>query len=136
MPTADAPAEVRWLLSSQFPDGRRFVTDRRLLLEAKYVQGPFPADTLAPEKVEHFLAWRTTHGFELADLRVTGPEGHYRTPRGIVLNPKYIDFLKRLKTIRHLHFRGSGERDPVIIFNGERVIGALVPMIKIDVIDE
>src|SRR5262245_6120669 len=132
MPARQELTEVSWNLLSQFPDGRRFVSDRCILLDASYVKGPFPPATLAPEKVEPFLNRATTHGFGLADLEAVPPNGNYRAPDGTLLNRKYVTFLKHLDTIKELHFRGSKVDEPVLILDGRKVIGALVPMIVVD----
>lgn len=121
---------ISWLAIVHLPDGRRFVTDACLLLDMEYViAGPIPIETAPAQKVEHLLGWNTTHEFDLAELRTTGPSGHYWAPRRILLNRKYVEYLRRISVREHLYFRASVPYDPVLIFDGNNIIGALMPML-------
>jgi hypothetical protein len=100
------------------------VTDNRIILNARYA---LPTKRLAAEKVKQFLELPMTHSFRLDDLSVL-PTGNYRTPQGIVLNRKYIAFLRELGDEMQLHFRSGEKIHPVIIYDGDTIIGALMPM--------
>jgi len=63
----------------------------------------------------------------LADLR-RETAGHYRAPKAILLNRRYIDYLRRLRVRVVLRFRASNPEAPVVLFDGNRAIGALMPL--------
>jgi hypothetical protein len=129
LPTAEPSAEITWRFVSTFADGRRFVTDNCLLIDVDYlVIDKLPARELPAEKVERLFAHNTTHRFVLTDLKDTGPLGHYRTPTGILLNRRYISYLRGLPMKKVLQFRASGLSDPVLILDGDYTIGALMTM--------
>ena len=79
--------------------------------------------------VERVLAWKTTNAFSLADLQPSGPAGNYRAPGDILLAGKYIEILRRIVVRDALCLRGGGPVDPVLLYDGDRAIGALMPMV-------
>jgi hypothetical protein len=126
---ADPPA-VQWRFYSDFADGRRFLTDGSLVLDAHYIPGePVPQRSLPPESVQRLLRADTDHEFGLSDLLSTGgPNDHYRGPGPVVLNRKYVDLLRGLTFKDALRFRAKGGGDRVLLVDGGQVIGVVMPV--------
>jgi hypothetical protein len=125
---ADADA-VRWSAHCDLGDGRRFLTDGALLVEAKYLP-----DVAVPEKsvgargVERMLASETDHEFGPGDLKRKSDGGHYVAPGDIVLGHKYVELLRGSGLKGRLRFRGKARNDPVLILDGKKVVGVVMPI--------
>jgi hypothetical protein len=129
LPSPGPATKLAWRFVCNVRTGQRLVTDKCLLIDVDYiVLDQLPTGEITAEKVERILDRNTTHGFVLANLRTTPPDGNYLTPTGIILNRKYVGYLRGLSMKKSLRFRASGPDDPVIILDGDRIIGALMPM--------
>jgi hypothetical protein len=119
---------VQWRGHCDLEDGRRFLTDGSLLLDSQYVPpGPIPEKSIAPQGAQRLLQSSTDHEFGLADLERKG-DGHYVAPGPVQLNRKYSDFLRRLSLKSSLRFGAKGPNDPVLILDGKKVVGVMMPM--------
>src|SRR5438105_3679068 len=91
-----------WTARYDLPDGRCFVTDGRLLLEASYLpELKIPERSLPAERAERLLARDTDKEFTFGDLKCCDappgqcavPHSHYRVG-DIVLHWVYVDLLR------------------------------------------
>ena len=56
--------------------------------------------------------------------------GHYLAPGGVQLNRKYVELLRGSALKGMLRFRAKGANDPVLILDGKKVVGVMMPMKK------
>ncbi len=122
--------QMDWEVISDLPDGRRFISDGSLLLNIEYVSvNTLPTKTVPAQTTQRLLAWTTNHAFKFSDLRIDESSSHYLAPHNILLNKKYIDYLKQvLPEDQAPRFRGGGATDPVLIVHNDVVIGAIMPL--------
>lgn len=126
---APEPEVVEWRAYCDLDDGRRFLTDGRLMLEASYVPSAvLPERKLPPERAERLLAWKTDREFLVTDLKREAPDGHYRGLDSIQLSRVYVEFLRALPLRKTLRFRAKGPDDPVLLLDGAKVVGAVMPL--------
>jgi hypothetical protein len=121
---------IDWQMISDLPDGKRFISDGSLLLNIEYVGvNSLPTKNVPAQTTQRLLIWNTNHEFKFADLQTEGSSGHYLAPHNILLNKKYIDYLKQvLPEDQAPRFRGGGATDPVLIVHNGVVIGAIMPL--------
>ena len=128
----DKPADpdvVQWRAHCDLDDGRRFLTDGSLLLESRYVPGAaVPEKSVPPQAAQRLLQSDTDHEFGLADLEKKAPDGHYLAAGSVQLNRKYIDLLRGSPLKATLRFRSKGLNDPVLILDGQKIVGVVMPM--------
>src|SRR4051812_36347740 len=126
-PDMSDPDVVKWWAHCDTADGRRFLTDGGLFLESRYLPNvPVPEKTLPPQAPERLLQSTTDHEFALADLDRKGRQ--YEAPGSIRLNHKYIDLLRESPVKANWRFRAKGPNDPVLIVDGDKVVGVMMPM--------
>ena len=120
---------VQWKAYSEFSDGRKFISDGALLLEARYLPNvPLPSMNIPQPNIQRLLESVTDHEFDLSDLDRTPPDGHYVGPGPIKINGKYIELLKESPLKSSLRFRAKGSNDPVLILDDDKVVGVVMPM--------
>jgi hypothetical protein len=125
-PDADG---VQWRAHCDLDDGRRFLTDGSLLLESRYLPAvPVPEKRLPPQAAQRLLGSETDREFGLADLERKSAGGHYVAPGGIALNRKYVLCLRGSPLKATLRFRAKGPNDPVLILDGKKVVGVMMPI--------
>ena len=128
-PDKPDPDVVQWRAHCDLDDGRRFLTDGSLLLESRYVPGvPIPEKTVPAAGAQRLLQSTTEREFGLADLNRTATGGHYVAPGSIQLNRKYIELLRGSPLKPTLRFGAAGQNDPVLIMDGKKVVGVMMPM--------
>jgi hypothetical protein len=123
-------AEINWTMISDLPDNRRLITDGAFMLDVKYLRlAALPARTLSSQAVMRVLRSETSNEFGLDDLAPTGALGHYQAPYNIMLNKRYVEYMRQTEPAHgRFRFHGRGGFDPVIIYDGGVVIGAIMPM--------
>lgn len=130
---AAAPAPrvppLDWKIRAAHPDGRLFVSDGSLLIDARWVPCPaVPQRTIPVETLLNILQKPTTQAFHFADLRLNGATGHYVGPGEIVLGRSYIDYLTQaIPAHAQLVLRTSGRLEPMLLESSGWIIGALMP---------
>jgi len=123
------PDVVQWRAHCDLEDGRRLITDGSLLLESKYLpKVPVPEKTVPAQGVQRLLQSETDKEFGLDDLQKKSGDGHYVAPSGMQLNRKYINLLRESPVKATLQFRAKGANDPVLILDGQKVVGVMMPM--------
>ena len=127
-PAKTDPDVVQWRARCDFDDGRRFITDGSLLLESRYAPGvPLPEQSVPAQGALRLLQSITDREFGLADLDRRN-DGHYLAPGPVQLNRKYIDLLRGSSLKATLRFGAKGPNDPVLILDGKKVVGVIMPM--------
>ena len=125
--TAGDPAWQGYILMS---DGRTFVTDGGLAIDAAYAKLPeLPTRRLTPGVLEKYLnaAPQTEYGF---DDFVAAPTGKtYTAPNGIPLSTTYINYLRRTLP-PSARFGMNGDMEPIVTKVDGKAVGVLMPVRK------
>lgn len=119
-----------WNSVANLEDGRTFVTDGNIVLDTAFAKpANLPTDTVPTAWLESFLATPQPEELRFQDLTLRGRGGAdvYFSPRGMLLNPTYVDYLRRVFG-NQLRLRCSGLLDPVQIVVNGATVGALMPM--------
>jgi hypothetical protein len=120
-----------WSRVLNMPDGRTFVTDGGLSIDAKFAKpATLPAVVLAPESAKG-LAARLTLPYDkeigLADLRSGSFKNSFMTPDGIHLNGNYVTFLRQMLPAGS-RLRTKGKTDAVVIVTDGQPVGIMMPL--------
>jgi hypothetical protein len=111
-------------------DGRIFVSDGRLALDAAVAKpADLPRQALPgpiAKVIERYLAAELPDEFELSQL--TRRADLYAAPTGVILNPIYVDYLRRTLPGAPLRFRMKSDSEPVVIVLEGKAVGLLMPM--------
>jgi hypothetical protein len=133
--SAAAPGNVTaptWTRLVQLADGRTLVTDGSFAIDAALAKpAVLPTVVLSGASaalLESYLTAPYTHECGLAELKTGKRPGTYVAPSGVVLNAKYVEYLRRTLPTARLHLQG--DRDPVVILSQETAIGVLMPMAR------
>ncbi|MEW5739246.1 MAG: hypothetical protein AB1938_09995 [Myxococcota bacterium] len=131
----EAPPEPTWSAVARLPDGTRFLLDSSFVFSEAQL-GEMPSQNagvpLLPEKdsqaVEAWLGMRVKQPFRLADLRCGPTKGTYEGPGGVLLNARYVDFLRARMDLWPLEFHATGPLEPIALVMKGRGAGVLMPM--------
>jgi len=120
-----------WSRALPMPDGRTFVTDGGLSVDAKLAKPTTMPSNVLPAHSGKIIADRMAapHDKEigLSELR-TGPfTNSFATPDGIALNGNYINFLRGILP-SSARLRTRGLSDPVTIIVGGQAVGIMMPL--------
>jgi hypothetical protein len=112
------------------PDGRTFVTDGGLAIDAAIARpAVLPSTVLAPQSATllvKYLEAAYEHEIRLSDLRPGALKNTFVTPSGVVLNGNYVDFLQRTGSSSGVRLRIKGDFDPIVIVLDGKPIGVLM----------
>ena len=124
---------VKWTAHCDLDDGRRLITDGSLIVEARYLPNvAVPEKSVPPQAAQRLMRSDTDREFGPDELERKGAAGgHYLAPGGIQLNRKYVELLRGSGLKGTLRFRGKGPSDPVLILDGKKVVGVVMPMKKV-----
>jgi hypothetical protein len=134
VPSAPGSAEPTWQRTVRLSDGRTFVTDGGLAIDAALAKpATLPADVLPSASgsfIERHMSSQSPDEVGLPQL-VLGPDGRtYTTPNGIHLNQTYIDFLRRILPSAQVRLRTQGGREPVVILLKGEPVGVFMPVAR------
>jgi hypothetical protein len=89
----------------QLDDGRTFVTDGSMAIDAALAKPPLPNNARVSGKIiERYLSADLPNEFSLS--RLSPRDGRtYAAPSGIELNATYIDFVRRTLPSRQVRLR-------------------------------
>ena len=130
-PTAPGTrGDPTWQRTIRLSDGRTFVTDGGLAIDAALARPPaLPSQVIdKPKAFEAYLDSPRKDEFGLRDLKPAGDSRTYTSPSGIVLNSTYINFLRRVVPAARL--RMAGDYDPIQIVADGKTVGVLMPVKK------
>jgi hypothetical protein len=130
-PTAPgSPGDPVWQGTVHMSDGRTFITDGGLALDAALAKPPTLPTREVPAKVlEEYL--RATHKDEcsMSDLTLAATGKTYTSPSGIALNATYINYLRRVAP-RGSRLRMTDGMHPIVVVADRTPIGVLMPVKK------
>jgi hypothetical protein len=123
-------ATPQWSRAIAMPDGRTFVTDGAMMIDAAIAKpAKMPTSTMpvASGKIMEDQM-KTAHLDEVAlgSLRAGTRPNTFVGPRDIPLNGNYVTFLRRVAPQSRLRFKKPLEG--VVIVLGERTIGMMMPL--------
>ena len=134
VPSAPGSAGPTWQRTLRLSDGRTFVTDGGLAIDAALAKpSVLPADALPPASavlIERHLSARPPDEFALPQLSPRPEARAYRTPSGVDLNQTYIEFLRRALPPGQLRLRTAGAREPVVIVLDGKPVGVFMPVAR------
>lgn len=130
-PTAPGTAgDPSWQAVVLMTDGRRFITDGGLAVDAAVAKPAALPEREVPGKVlESYIAKPRKDECGFSDLTLTTPGRTYTTPGGLPLNATYINYLRRVVPQR-ARFRIGGDLEPVVLVVDEKVVAVLMPVKK------
>lgn len=123
-------APPTWWRTIPLPDGRRFVTDGGLSVDAGIVK-PDRLPPLVPANsalLERLLA--TPHETEstLDQLRPGARPNTFVTPSGVIVNGNYVTLLRSTSVAGRVRLRTASRTSPVVIAVDGRTIGVMMPV--------
>lgn len=129
-PTAPGSAgDPAWQATVHMSDGRTFVTDGGLAIDASVAKGVKLPDRQVPAKrLEDFLKAPQTAVCGLADVTKRPFAKTYQTPNGIALNATYIDYLRRTLAARSVRLHMTAPAQPVLVEANGKLVGVLMPV--------
>ena len=129
-PQKDQGPAPYWTKQIRLTDGRIFVTDGSIVLDIAFAKpSTLPTDALPAEWLQAFLSSAQPEEMGLQGLtpEVKGTLKVYSSSRGLVLNSRYVDYLRGVLG-DHLRFRCKGRLDPVQIVFERTTVGVVMPM--------
>ena len=134
VPSAPGSAGPAWQRTLRLSDGRTFVTDGAMAIDAALAKpATLPADVLPPASagfVERHMSAQSPDEFGLSQLSPRPEARAYRTPSGVDLNQTYIDFLRRALPPEQVRLRTGGFREPVVILLEGKPVGVFMPVAR------
>jgi hypothetical protein len=130
-PSAPGSAGPNWQRTLRLSDGRTFVTDGGLAIDAALAKpGTLPPELPSSSMLERQLSARLPDEFGLTQLSPRVDAHAYRTPSGVDLNQTYIDFLRRTMPLAQVRLRVGGGREPVVILLDGKPVGVFMPIAR------
>lgn len=129
-PTAPGTAgDPMWQGILRLSDGRTFVTDGGLAMDAALAKPAKLPDRVLSSKVLEEQYFKATHKNEyaLSDLSAAATGKTYTTPGGIGLNATYVNYLRRTLP-RSARLRVAAPGQPIVIVANDTVVGVLMPV--------
>ena len=125
------PGDPRWQGQLRLSDGRTFVTDGGLAIDAALARpDPLPARVLTAKVLEDYLAAKPKDEFSVNDLKKAANGRTYTAPTGVVLNATYIDYLRRILPAASLRIRVEGDLKPAVVVSKGVAVGVLMPVAR------
>jgi hypothetical protein len=125
-PAVEAPPT--WSRVLHMPDGRTFVTDGGLAIDAAIAK-PATLPTAVVQSAAVFARHLTApydQEIALGDLRTGTRKNTFVAPNGVVLNGNYVNFLRRTAPAGRVRLRVKGEFDPIVIVVDREPVGVLM----------
>jgi len=131
-PGIGADGTPLWSRTLRMPDGRTFVSDGAIALDAALAKPKEMPKQVIPEAgskvIEKFMAGPFEHEYTVAQLRAAGSNPRaYEAPSGVSLGADYVDYIARTVGKRSVRFRVNGDRDPIAIVADGKAVGVLMP---------
>jgi hypothetical protein len=123
------PGDPAWQGILRLSDGRTFVTDGGLAIDATLARpAKLPDRKLTAKVLEGYLNASHKDEFRFADLDAAMSGWTYTTPSGIALNATYINYLRRNLAAGSTRFRMTAIMQPVVIVVNGSAVGVLMPV--------
>jgi hypothetical protein len=128
-PAVPGSAGPTWQRTLQLSDGRTFVSDGGLAIDAALAKpATLPPDVLPGSVLERQLSAQLPDEFGLSQLSPNSDGRTYRTPSGVALNQTYIDFLRHILPPAKVRLRMSRGLEPVVILVDGKPVGVFMPV--------
>ena len=125
------PGDPKWQGQVRLSDGRTFVTDGGLAIDAALAKpAALPARVVPAKVLENYLAAKPKDEFSVNDLRKAADGRTYTAPTGIALNATYIDYLRRILPVASLRIRVEGDLKPAVVISKGVAVGVLMPVAR------
>ena len=129
----EGASEITWNRMFRLPDGRLFVTDGALSLEAELAAPPELPGTEMPastgELMGRYMAAELPDEVELDDLERGSAAQTYEAPNGLPFAAKYVEFLREV--VPDASLRIGGDREPVVIVDDGEAVGLVMAMARV-----
>lgn len=124
------PGDPKWQGIIHMSDGRTFVTDGGLAVDAALARpAALPERVVSGKVLETYFGAAHPDEYGFADLTAAVSGRTYTAPNGIPLNATYVSYLRRILPAS-VRFRMSGEMQPVVITANGKIVGVLMPVRK------
>jgi hypothetical protein len=125
-------APPAWSRVLNMPDGRTFVTDGALSIDAKFAKpAALPSVVLPPESAKN-IAGRLTAPYKneiaFGALRPGSFRNSFVTPDGIGLNGNYVNFMRQVLPAARTQLRTGGATDAVVVVTDGQPVAILMPL--------
>ena len=129
-PTAPGTSgDPTWQGIAHLSDGRTFVTDGGLAIDAAIAKPPKPPTReLASRVLETYLNAAHKEECRFSDLTAAATGRTFTTPGGIALNATYINYLRRTLPTRSVRFRMTAPMQPVVVATDGKAVAVLMPV--------
>jgi hypothetical protein len=124
------PGDPVWQGTVHLSDGRTFITDGGLAVDAAFARpSTLPTRDVAARVLEEYLKASHKNECGFADLTLAATGKTYESPSGIALNATYINYLRRILP-RATRFRMTDGMHPIIVVADGTPIAVLMPVKK------
>ena len=122
------PGEPVWQGTLRMSDGRTFITDGGLAVDAALAKPAALPKREVPAKVlETYVKAPHKNEYGFADLTLAATGKTYTSPSGIALNATYINYLRRIAP-RGSRLRMTEGLQPIVVVADGRPIAVLMPV--------
>jgi hypothetical protein len=129
----EGASAIVWNKMFRLPDGRLFVSDGALTLDAELADLPELPGTELPSStgdvMARYMAAERPDEIELDDLERGTHAQTYEAPNGLPFAAKYVEFLR--EAVPDASLRIGGDRDPVVIVADGRAVGLIMAMTRV-----
>lgn len=123
---------IVWNRMFRVPDGRIFVTDGAIMLDAELADLPELPGTELPastgEVMARYMAAERANEIELDDLERGAASQTYEAPNGLPFAAKYIEYLREV--VPDALLRIGGDLEPVVIVDEGEAVGLVMAMAR------
>jgi hypothetical protein len=133
-PPSSSPSVVKpptWWRALAMPDGRTFVTDGGLSIDAALVKPASMPEKLPPAsatQIDRLLAAPYENETPLGDLRAGSAPNTFMTKDGVILNGNYVTLLRSVLAPGRTLLRTRGKTDPVVVMADGQAVGVMMPI--------
>jgi len=121
-----------WSHAVHMPDGRTFVTDGGMAIDADVARPAVMPEVMAGSQGGALLTRHMSGPREeevgLTGLRAGPFENTFATPKGVAINGNYVTFLRGVGPASRIRLRAQGTMDPIVIVLDGKSIGVLMPV--------
>jgi hypothetical protein len=130
VPATPGSAGITWQRTVQMTDGRTFVSDGGLAIDAALAKpATLPPTVIPGAAFERLFATQSPNEFGLSQLSAN-PDGRtYQSPSGVHMRKTYIDFLRSTLPAAKVRLRMGAAREPVIIHLDGKPVGIFMPVV-------
>jgi hypothetical protein len=122
------PGDPVWQGTLRMSDGRTFITDGGLAVDAAFATpAALPTREFPAKVLEDYLKASHKNEYGFADLTLAATGKTYTSPSGIALNATYINYLRRI-ALRRLRFRMTEGVQPIVVVADGSPIAVLMPV--------